>query len=155
VQGRVITRRLGGQSIRRIAREEGIDRKTVDRILTQREVVEMIAQYRQRLLSLVPEAIDVYRDALSSDDERIRVTVANKLVEGLQVMPRGGSGQIADMANQASSSPLEEVRGRYAVAAQVMAMMMEKSDTYGFPLPEPLAKLRAAAEAAAPKDLKK
>jgi hypothetical protein len=155
VQGRVIVRRLAGQSKRRIAREEGVDRKTVGRILTRREVVEMIAQYQQRLLSMVPEAMDVYRDALSSGNERIRLMAATKVVEGTQVMPRGGSGQIADMADQASSSPPEEVHGNYQVLGQLVAMMMEKGDTYDIPLPERLVQMREAAEAAVLKLLKK
>ena len=98
---------------------------------------------------MVPKAIEVINNALSSGDERISVTVATKLVEGLQAMPRGGSGQIDDMANQASSSSLGEVHGHYAGLAQMMAMMMEKSDTYGIPLPEQMVPMREAADAAA------
>ena len=147
VQGRVIARHLTGQSNRRIADEEGIDRKTVGRILTRREVVERIAQYQQRLLSMVPEAMHVYRDALSSEDERIRLMVATKLLESVQVMPRGGSGQIADMADQASPAPPDELHGHYKVLADLMAMAMEKADTHGTPLPEAFAQLREAAEA--------
>jgi hypothetical protein len=101
VQARVIADHLAGYSNRRIAREEGIDRKTVDRILTQNEVVERMARYQQELLSLVPKAIGVYDEALSSDDERVRVTVATKLMEGLLVMPRGNAQQIGEMAERA------------------------------------------------------
>jgi hypothetical protein len=143
VQGRIITRHLTGQSNRRIAREEGIDRKTVDRILTQREVVEMIAQYRQRLLSLIPKAIDFYEDALSSDDERIGFAVAAKLLGAFHVMPWGDEpvGKVDDQA----STPTEETRIR--VLGKMTAMMFDKSDHYGTPLPPPLPQLRAAAEA--------
>src|SRR6516225_6630335 len=105
VQERVMAGHLAGRSGRRIAREEGIDRKTVDRILTQPEVVKMRSQYKQRLFSFVPKALDVIDEALSSDDERIRFTAATKLLEALQVMPRGGNGQI--------DSHLEEVDDRY------------------------------------------
>ncbi|MGD1108599.1 MAG: hypothetical protein ABR865_16290 [Terracidiphilus sp.] len=116
--------------------------------------MELIAQYQQRLLNMVPKAIDVYDNALSSRDERTRVAVATKLLEG-QVMPRGGSGQIADMAGQASSSPPEELDAHYQLVAQIMAMMMKKSDTHGTPLPESFVQMREAAEAAAQKLLKR
>ena len=111
VQARVIADHLAGFSNRRIAGEEGMDPKTVGRILSQQDVVEMIAQYRQQLLGLVPKAIYVYDEALLSNDERIRVAVATKLVEGLQVMPRGNE-QIGDMADRLSP-PAEAVIAFY------------------------------------------
>src|SRR5207244_2894854 len=128
---------------RGIARKRGMDRKTVGRIVTQREVVERIAQYRQQLLSLVPKAIDVYDKALLSDDERIRVAVATKLVEGLQVMPRG-NGQIGEMADRLAP-PAEDHYQR--VFGEMMKMVLEKSDRLDLPLPGPVAHLKEMAEA--------
>jgi hypothetical protein len=142
VQERVIAGHLAGQSSRHLAREEGIDRKTVERILTQPEVAEMRSQYKQRLFSFVPKALDVIDEALSSEDERIRFTAATKLLEALQVMPRVVNGQ--------TDPHLEEVHDPYRVKAQAIAMMLAKSDTYGIPLPEQLAQMKAAVEAAAP-----
>jgi hypothetical protein len=57
VRGRVLARHMNGESNREIARIEGIDRETVGRILSQQEVVNLIAQNQARLLSLVPKAI--------------------------------------------------------------------------------------------------
>ncbi len=143
VQARVIADYLAGHSNRSIARERGMDRKTVGRIVTQREVVERIAQYRQQLLSLVPKAIDVYDEALLSNDERLRVAVATKLVEGLQVMPRR-NGQIGDMADRLAP-PAED---RYhLLLGEMMKMILEKSDKFGLPLPGPVALLKEMAEA--------
>jgi hypothetical protein len=62
----------------------------VERILTQPEVEEMRSQYKQRLFSFVPKALDVVDEALSSDDERIRFTAAIKLLEAVRLMPRRG-----------------------------------------------------------------
>lgn len=143
VQARVIADYLAGRSNRSIARERGIDRKTVGRILTQQEIVERVAQYRQQLLSLVPKAIDVYDEALLSNDERIRVAVATKLVEGLQVMPRG-NGQVGDMADRLAPPPEDHY---HLVLGEMMKLALEKSDMYDLPLPGPLALLKEMAEA--------
>ncbi len=43
-QTRVITRHLNGESNRKIAREEQIDRATVNRILNQEELIDMMAK---------------------------------------------------------------------------------------------------------------
>jgi len=143
VRTKVIADYIAGHSKRSIARKQGIDPKTVGRILTQREVLEMQAEYQQRLLNLVPAAIDVYERALLSDDERICITVATKLIEGLQVMPRGGNGQIGDLADKASSSPVDRYR---RLRADFITMVLAKSEDYDLPLPEDLARLREAAE---------
>jgi hypothetical protein len=90
VRSRVIARHLNGQSNRRIAREEGIDSQTVSRILSQREVVDLIAQYQTRLLEMIPKAVGVYDEALSSGDLRIAAATATKLLEGFQVLPKDG-----------------------------------------------------------------
>ena len=78
VRARVVTRHIGGESNRRIAAEESINRETVGRILSQPEVVQMIVQYRSRLLAMVPKAISVYGQVLDSDDERVRAAAARE-----------------------------------------------------------------------------
>jgi hypothetical protein len=50
---RVIERHVNGESNREITRQEGIGRDKVGLILSQREVVQKIAQCRTRLLDLV------------------------------------------------------------------------------------------------------
>ena len=72
----MLARHMSGESNRHIASEEGIDRETVGRILSQREVVQMIAQYQSRLLSIVPKAIRVYEEALECDDLRVALAAA-------------------------------------------------------------------------------
>jgi len=60
---------MNGQSNREIAKAEAIDRSTVGRILSQQEVVNLVAQNQSHLLSLVPRAIEVCEEAMESDDE--------------------------------------------------------------------------------------
>ena len=101
VRGRVLARHIAGASNRQIAAEEGIDRETVGRILSQHEVVQMFAQYQHRLLAIVPKAIAAFEAALESSGERLRLAAATKLLEGLQVFHRGGIEQAADIISRA------------------------------------------------------
>lgn len=59
VQVRVVAGHVNDKSNREVARQEGIDRGTVGRILSQTEVIQQIARYQAQLLNLVPEAINV------------------------------------------------------------------------------------------------
>ena len=98
----MITRHLSGELKRKIARSEGIGRDTVGRILSQQEVVEAVARYQSRLLDMVAKAIDVYDRALASDDLHLATATATKLLEGMQVLHKGGFEQTLQMANRAS-----------------------------------------------------
>src|ERR1700680_461658 len=82
VHNRVIARHLKGESNRKIAREERIDRATVSRILTQEEFVVVIASQQSRLLRLADKAIDVYEEALDSEDRAMAVATATKVLKG-------------------------------------------------------------------------
>ena len=97
VQARVIERHLDGASNRQIAKEEGLDRDTVSRILSQRELVEMRAEQQSRLQCLASKALLVFEEALSSPDARLAVAIATKILEGTGVMDgRGLQGTIDD-----------------------------------------------------------
>ena len=89
-QTRVIARHLNGESNRKIAREERIDRETVSRILSQKELVIMLAEQQSRLLRLAPKALDVYEEALSSDDLGLATVTATKVLEGTGVLNKQG-----------------------------------------------------------------
>lgn len=127
VRGRVVARHVTGQSNRQIASEEKIDRATVSRILSQREVAELTAQYRSRLLSMVPKAINVYEEALASKDLRIAGAAATKLLEGLGVLPKGGIEQSTVEVNRAQQ--------KHIVLGQFTEVMLSKHQRYGTPLP--------------------
>jgi hypothetical protein len=127
VRARVITRHIGGESNRRIAAEESINRETVGRILSQPEVVQMIGQYRSRLLEMVPKAISVYDHILDSDDERVKAAAATKLLEGLQVFPRAG-------VEQGTAEPDHDQK-RLIVLGQMLELALFKRERYGIPLP--------------------
>ena len=74
-----------------------MDRSTVNRIVSQPEVVALIAEYQTRLLLMVPRAIEVYEEALNSKDPTRSDPAATNIFGGAGVMsPRGLQGTIDD-----------------------------------------------------------
>jgi len=135
VRGRVITRHISGESNRHIASEEGIDRETVGRILSQREVVQLIAECQARVLSLFPKAIAAYEEILDSGNLALKAAIATKLLEGLQVLHRGGIEKTIDIANRASPE-LERKDRECLVLGQMMQMALEKKNRFDIDNPE-------------------
>lgn len=127
VRGRVIARHVTGESNRQIATAEKIDRETVGRILSLGEVAELMGQYRSRLLCMVPKAIDVYEEALASDDERVRVAAATKLLEGMGVLSKGAVDQPPPEPDRRQQKTL--------VLGQLMELMLSRHEQFGMPLP--------------------
>ena len=76
--------------MRKIAKAERIDRSTVYRILTKDEVVLMMAQLQSRLHLMGYKAVDVYGEALDSEDLKIATPVATKVLEGIGVLDKRG-----------------------------------------------------------------
>lgn len=100
-QMRVMARRVNGESNRKIAREEAIDRETVNRILSQKEFVIMQAEQQSRLHRLGWKAIEVYEEALESDDLGLATATATKILEGTGVLNRRGlQGTIDESVNR-------------------------------------------------------
>jgi len=81
---------------------------------------------------MVPKAISAYVQALDSDDERVKVAAATKLLEGLQVFPKAG-------IEQAKAEP--DHQKRLIMLGQLMEMVLYKSERYGIPLPPGLDRL--------------
>jgi hypothetical protein len=133
VRARVVSRHLRGESKREIARAEGIGRDTVGRILSQQEVVQMIARYQSRLLEMVPKAIGVYDEALESDDLHLATATATKLLEGMHVLSKGGIEETLNLAHKASPE-MEEKDRTLRIIAQIINGSLEKSKIFGHPL---------------------
>jgi hypothetical protein len=131
IRQRVVARHIQGESQRQIAREEGIDRGTVGRILSQTEVVERLAAFDADFLDMAPEAIRAIRGALTSEDERIRTAAAFKYVE---LMQKRGMEQMMQTAEAAAPKTTEKSR-QSKMVEQIVEMMVKKAETYGTPLP--------------------
>jgi hypothetical protein len=103
VRERVVALHMSGESKRKIARSEKIDRETVSRILSQREVVQAIAHYQAQLLSILPKTVGVLEKALDSSNPRVALAAANKVMTTMQVLYRDGVEKTMLVANQTPS----------------------------------------------------
>ncbi len=142
VRQRVLARHLSGESNRGIAEGEGIGRDTVARILGTREVIEMISSYQSQLLSMVPKAIAVYDQALYSDDERVRIAAATRLLESTGVRQKGGLERALE---NGAALQRDREQQRLVVLGQLTDAMLNKAQKYGVPLPTGYESLDAAA----------
>jgi Homeodomain-like domain len=131
IRQRVVARHIQGESQRQIAREEGIDRGTVGRILSQTEVVERLAAFDADFLDMAPEAIRAIRAALTSEDERIRTAAAFRFVE---LMHKRGMEQMMRTAEAAAPKTTEK-SGHSKIMEQLEEMMLIKAKNFDIPLP--------------------
>ncbi len=83
---RILGRKMAGQSHRKIAREEGVSKNTVTRILSREEYQGLMAGYRSVVLEeLVPDAIRTLKHHLRKKS----LTAGLRVLEGAQVLARG------------------------------------------------------------------
>jgi|SRR6516165_6024230 hypothetical protein len=61
---RIANRFISGQSIRKIAREEGRDRETVKRIVQARDIQEYVLLLRAKFFGVGPDAVDAIQHQL-------------------------------------------------------------------------------------------
>ncbi len=73
---RITKRFIAGQSIRKIAREEGRDRETVKRIVQARDVQEFVALLRLQYFELGSDAVDaVHHQLKEGKDARLGLQI--------------------------------------------------------------------------------
>lgn len=83
-QGRVLAKRLLGQSKRKIAESEGIHRETVARILSMEDMKNAILDARKKFVGLLPLAIEVYCTALEKREGKAAMDAARHVIDGSQ-----------------------------------------------------------------------
>lgn len=90
VQQEVIAKRLQGESKRKIARDLQMGRDTVDRILSESQIEEAVAQGRSRLVELVPKAVQLIEAAIEQGLEADEVP-RNALEAAIHVVKGSGA----------------------------------------------------------------
>ena len=81
-QDRIVARKLAGQSDREVGKAESCHRRTVARVMSQAEVQARMLGYRQKLMELVPQAIEVYQGEVEDGNW----LVAKSVLEGTQAL---------------------------------------------------------------------
>ena len=132
----MIARHINGESNRRIAAAEGIDRETVGKILSQKEILLMKAQSQAQLFGMVPEAIGTFAGVFGSDDLRLKMATAMKLLDVLRVFPS---------PDQQKSQEEEREQQKLVNLGRMFEMMLYKSEHYGIELPPDLASVEPEA----------
>lgn len=89
VKQAVVSKRLQGDSKRKIARELQINRETVNNILDESQVEPALAQWRRDYLQLVPAALNVIKTVLLKHEDT-EVVDKDMLATALQVLKGTG-----------------------------------------------------------------
>jgi len=89
VKQAVVSKRLQGDSKRKIARELQINRETVNNILDESQVEPALAQWRRDYLQLVPAALNVVKTVLLKHEDT-EVVDKDMLATALQVLKGTG-----------------------------------------------------------------
>jgi hypothetical protein len=107
-KGAILAGAVKGHSQRQIAREVGVTRRTVARLLSSPEIQVMLSDTSAQLHSLLPLAVKTYEAALQEKN----VQAATNLFVGLQVFKPKSQHQLT------RSSPLDEELERRGLAGR-------------------------------------
>jgi hypothetical protein len=80
--------RLAGLTMRQIGLRHGLDASQVCRILNQDEIKESMEQEARVFVSLVPHAVDVYKDVLLNElDRKVKLSAAKDVMQSVGIQP--------------------------------------------------------------------
>ncbi len=123
VRATVVARKILGDSNRKIARDLGINRETVGRIIDDSEYREIVKSHRQEILDLIPKAIRAYRETLDGldtpaylkpDAKPIEVLDGGELKKRLEEAYRAGLSKGLDVVRVAG----DVLRGTQALTSK-------------------------------------
>lgn len=80
-------KRLAGETYAKIAKDLDISKGTVQYVLNDEEIKDVLETSTKRLVSLIPLADDNYRKALLSDNEKIRLDASRDLHKTVGIQP--------------------------------------------------------------------
>ena len=126
---RVLQRYASGENQTAIARQEGINRETVGRIVKCPEMAAYVEEKREMWRGLCDDALGVLRQKLQEGDKE----VALRVLESNGVIPPRGATLNQNIQTAAKPSQDERVHNLRACFADVM---MERARVFKTPFPE-------------------
>jgi hypothetical protein len=127
---RILQKSAMGKSQTAIAREEGINRGSVGRIVHSEEAHEYLAEIRGRFLGLCDAAIEAIRGRLEQGDAALgeRVLIANGIIP-----PKGQAVNYTAQPQDASATEDESVQKTLSAFGRIA---MERARLFDCPMPE-------------------
>jgi hypothetical protein len=113
-QTRVIAASLAGKSKSQISREERLKRDTVARILSQPEVQELLAEYRQQARGLVPHCLAALEAKLITKAGKLRKSIDWRMIvevlRGTQVFVGKQEQEVHEKKDEFDGRSREELK---------------------------------------------
>jgi hypothetical protein len=132
---RIVQRFISGESIRKIAREEGRDRATVTKIVRSSEVEDYIREIREQYFGLGQLALAAVRTAIREEKDG---RLAYQLLKDIGVVPSSAERNLSNIqAQQQAEEDSEEARVQTWMG-RLIRVVFEKSRVYGTPIGDPL-----------------
>jgi hypothetical protein len=112
------------------------DEPTEPITLSESRVTAALAKCQPYLLALLPKAINALTDGLDSENPRVKISTAIKLLQGVGIFESRGNNRFRETA--ADLDQRENEKG-LMTAGLIINTFMEKAEIYNMPLPEDLA----------------
>jgi hypothetical protein len=110
-------------------------RQALNPLTSKRQVTEALAHCQPYILSSLPKAIRAFSDVLASEDPRLKLMAATKLLEGLSLLGSFGKDRFIETAEAENQRKVDQ---RLLIYGSLTEMAMKKSEKYKFPLPQDL-----------------
>lgn len=105
--------RLKGKTYRELSEQFGLSKSVLHRILNDDEIRDVIETGTSHMISLVPKALDNYRELLDSKDEKIRLQASKDCLQMTGIMPSHTQSpvMINILNQQATPATTKEIEG--------------------------------------------
>jgi hypothetical protein len=125
---RIVQRFIAGDSIRKIAREENRDPKTVAKVVRTQEVAEYIRKTRERFYGLAEDALNAVQQALREGDARL----GYQLLKDIGAVPTAEDISLQRMRQPRPTTEADRVK---LEMWKLLAGACERAEMYGHPKP--------------------
>lgn len=125
---RIVQRFIAGDSIRKIAREENRDPKTVAKVVRSEEVAEYIRRTRERFYGLGDDALNAIQRALQGGDARL----GYQLLKDIGAIPTSEEVALQQMQQPRPVTEADQVKFEMW---KLLTSASERATMYGHPVP--------------------